>query len=205
MDCSAAIKICLVFLCFSLVTNLVASYFVVGILISKAISILTGVLLLLLTGYLVFFIIKSEKTATKIILYGTTAALALAGALACFARTKYVTVYEKPSRFFLALFISLGVYEVIAFVWPQLLLKIFSTFVQAFDQDFLQIVSFGLNAIFAVICALFLLIPTVYNENFFVEKAAVLTIGTICVNTVLGFLAGFLLQLKAESGYTSQI
>lgn len=205
MDFQAALKICLVFCAFSLVTNLVASYFVVGILVSKAISILSGILLLLLTGYLVFFIIKSDKSAVKIGLFGTTAALALAGSLACFSRSKYVTVYSKSSRFFLALFTSLGIFEMIGFVWPQLLLKLCSTFVQAFDADFLQIVSFGLNAVFSVICALFLIVPTVYNENFFAEKASILTIATIVVNTAIGSLAGFLLQFKAESGYQSQI
>lgn len=205
MDFSAALKICLVFCCFSLATSLVASYFVVGILISKAISILTGILLLLLTGYLIFFIIKSEKIPTKLALYGLTAVLALAGGLTCFARTKLITVYDKTPRFFLALFVSLGVYEVIAFVWPQLILKIFSTFVQAFDADFLQIISFALNAVFAVICSLFLMIPTVFNENFYVQKVAVLTIASIVINTAIGSLTGFLLQFKAESGYTSQI
>ena len=206
MDVSSAIKILLVFLCFSLITNLIVSYFVLGVLISKVISILTGVLLLALTGYLIFFIIKSDRSLLKMGLFGATAVIALAGALACFCRTKYITEYtQKMPRFFLAFFTSLGLYEIIAFVWPQLLLKIFSTYIQAFDADFLQMVSFFLNLVFSVICALFLNIPTEYNENFFVQKAAVYTIATIVVNTVIGCIAGFCLQFKAESGYTNQI
>ena len=122
MDVSSAIKILLVFLCFSLITNLIVSYFVLGVLISKVISILTGVLLLALTGYLIFFIIKSDRSLLKMGLFGATAVIALAGALACFCRTKYITEYtQKMPRFFLAFFTSLGLYEIIAFAFNTII------------------------------------------------------------------------------------
>ena len=205
MDFSAAVKLLLVFLCFSFVTNLVCSYFVVGILSCKYVAIASGVLLLLIAGYIGFFIFKAEKTPIKIGLFGATAVFTLAASIACFAKTKLIMDYNSPSTFFLAFFIALGLFEVLAFLWPQLLLQLFSTFVQAFDVGFLHMVSAGLGVAFSLVCALFMLVPSKANENLFVQKASVITIATIVVNSVIGSLTGFLLQLKAESGYTNQI
>ncbi|OHT08148.1 hypothetical protein TRFO_23429 [Tritrichomonas foetus] len=206
MDTSSAIRICLLLLGFAFITNLVGAYTVVGVICCKAINYICGVVLLGLVAYVCFFIYKaSEKSMIQKVILGTIAALILAGSISCFARAKYITQYSKIERFFLSLFVSLAIYSSIGLFWPQIILRFCSNIMQAFDADFLQIVSFGMNAVSAVICSLFLLIPTEYNENFFLNKASIYTIATVVINSVWSMAFGFALQFKAESGYASQI
>lgn len=205
MDKSAAIKLCLLLLGFAFVTNFVASYMTVGIIICKVINYFVAVVLLGLLGYSIFYMLKSDKPNKQKFVIIAIGVLCLAGSIGCFVRTKYITEYTKTSRFFLAFFPALGVYQAIGLVWPQIMLKFFSSFIQAFEADFLQIVSVGIQAVSALIAALFVLIPDDSYEDFFVQHVCGFIFIAVLINTIWTAALGLFLQFKAESGYASTI
>ena len=207
MDIRSALRLCLVFLIVGFITNLIGAYTVIGIICCKGINYTAAVFLLLLTGYAGFYIFKTfDKPLLQNVFKIFSAVMILTASITCFARADYITEYDKTSRFFLALFISFGVYLAMGLFWPQILFfNALANFMQTLDADFVQIVAVVLNLIFSLICALFVLVPNTYSENIFVNDVGVATIGTVFINAIIGAGSGFVIQFISEKGYTTSI